>query len=188
MRFDAASVRVAPIREDALYGGVRVGLMGWLGTARCKVQVDMGFGDAVTPGAELRALPTLLPDVPAPQLRVYPRETVVAEKFEALIALGMRNSRMKDYFDLWVLLSRLEPNAELLARAVHAACERRGTSLPSAWPDGLTEKFSTDETKQKQWQAFLRKNRLQAPGLEDVVEELRVALAKPLATARESSS
>ncbi len=104
MRFDADSVTVAPIREQARYDGLRADLLGWLGTARCNVQLDVGFGDAVTPAAQEMDYPTLLADVPAPHLRVYPRETVLAEKLEAMIVLGMRNSRMKDYFDVWVLL------------------------------------------------------------------------------------
>ena len=104
MRFDADSVQVVPIREQARYDGLRADLLGWLGNARCNVQLDVGFGDAVTPAAQEMDYPTLLVDTPAPRLRVYPRETVLAEKLEAMIVLGMRNSRMKEYFDVWMLL------------------------------------------------------------------------------------
>lgn len=184
MQFDAESVQVEAIREEALYDGLRAGLVGWLGTARCKVQLDVGYGDAVTPAAEVKAYPTLLPDVPAPRLRVYPRETVIAEKFEAMASLGIRNSRMKDYFDLWVLLRRDGHDDRLLAQAIHATCERRGTPLPADWPIGLTTEFAGDAAKLVQWRAFLHKNRLEAPALTDVVADLRAALARPLDVAR----
>jgi hypothetical protein len=186
MRFDAESVRVAPIREDALYNGLHVELVGWLGTARSKVRMDVGYGDAVTPATEMRVYPTLLPDVPAPQLRVYPKATVIAEKFEAIVSLGMRNSRMKDYFDLWMLL-RSDPQPDpLLAEAIRATCERRGTPVSADWPIGLTAEFAKDDAKSKQWQAFLRKNGLTATTLEEVVADLRAALARPLEMAREA--
>ncbi|MGH8225371.1 MAG: nucleotidyl transferase AbiEii/AbiGii toxin family protein [Gammaproteobacteria bacterium] len=184
MRFDADSVTVQPIREEALYDGLRASVVGWLGTARCKVQLDVGYGDAVTPAAEVQVYPTLLPGFPAPQLRVYPRETVIAEKFEAIVSLGMRNSRMKDYFDVWVLLRRDGYDGTLLAQAIRATCERRGTPLPAVWPVGLTAEFAGDVAKMAQWQAFLRKNKLDASALTDVVTDLRVALAGPLERAR----
>ena len=96
MAYDPASVKVREIREEASYGGLRVTLHGRLRNARCPVQLDVGYGDAVTPGPEEAVYPTLLDDLPAPRLRV-PRETVVAEKLEAIASLGMTNSRMKDY-------------------------------------------------------------------------------------------
>jgi hypothetical protein len=184
MRFDADSVTVAPIREQARYDGLRADLLGWLGTARCNVQLDVGFGDAVTPAAQEMDYPTLLADVPAPHLRVYPRETVLAEKIEAMIVLGMRNSRMKDYFDVWVLLRQDGFDPAVLAQAIHATCTRRGTALPEGWPTGLADEFAADAAKLAQWQAFLRKNRLDAPALADVIAELRAALAQPLDMAR----
>ncbi len=101
--FDASSVNAAEIWLEANYGGVRVNLMGRLAGARCPVQVDIGFGDAVTPGPEETTYPTLLNDLPAPHLRIYPKYTVIAEKFHAIVQHGMENSRMKDYFDLWIL-------------------------------------------------------------------------------------
>lgn len=100
LRYDAASIRVAEIRENASYAGLRVALAALLGTARCPMQLDVGFGDAVTPGPEEATFPTLLEDLPAPRLRVYPRENVIAEKLEAAVTLDMANSRMKDLFDL----------------------------------------------------------------------------------------
>jgi hypothetical protein len=184
MRFDADSVQVAPIREQARYDGLRADLLGWLGTARCNVQLDVGFGDAVTPAAQEVDYPTLLADVPAPRLRAYPRETVVAEKLEAMIVLGMRNSRMKDYFDVWVLLRQGGFDPALLAQAIHATCTRRETALPAGWPTGLDDEFAADAAKLAQWQAFLRKNQLEAPALAELIGELRAALAQPLDMAR----
>lgn len=184
MRFDAESVQVAVIREQASYDGLRATLLGWLGTARCNVQLDVGFGDAVTPAAQSMDYPVLLADVPAPRLRVYPRETVLAEKLEAIIVLGMRNSRMKDYFDMWVLLRDGGLDIALLAQAIRATCTRRATALPAEWPTGLEDEFAVDPSKVAQWQAFLRKNGLDAPALTEVVRELRTALAIPLDAAR----
>ena len=184
MHFDADSVQVAPIRMQARYDGLRADLLGWLGTARCNVQLDVGFGDAVTPAAQVMDYPTLLPDAPVPRLRVYPRETVLAEKLEAMIVLGMRNSRMKDYFDVCVLLRQGGFDPALLAQAIRATCIRRETALPAGWPTGLDDEFSADAGKQAQWQSFLRRNRLDAPALADVITELQVALAQPLDIAR----
>ena len=180
MRFDADSVQVMPIRKQANYQGRRATLLGFLGNARSSVQLDVGFGDAVTPAVRQMDYPTLLADVPAPRLRVYPRETVVAEKLEAMIVLGMRNSRMKDYFDLWTLLGAGHVDTVLLAQAIQATCSRRGTALLGGWPIGLNDEFAADAAKRAQWQAFLRKNRLDAPALTEVVSELRAALAQPL--------
>jgi len=172
------SLGVTEIREDAKYDGLRVTLRARLGTANCMVQWDIGFGDAVTPGPHESELPTLLDDMPAPRLRVYPRETVFAEKVEALTVLGMINSRMKDYFDLLGLAreGRLEP--EPLGQAIHATFARRGTPLPGHLPMGLSDAFALDRGKQAQWQAFLSRNRLTAPSLEVVVAEV-AAFAMP---------
>ena len=101
--FQPDSVNATAIRKEANYAGVRVTLMGLLDSARCPVQIDVGFGDVVVPGPEDAHYPIILTGMPEPQIRVYPRYTVVAEKLEALVSLGMLNSRMKDFFDLWVL-------------------------------------------------------------------------------------
>lgn len=124
--FDPASVATEEIRKEAGYGGVRVTIAGELAKARCKTQIDVGFGDAVTPGPVDSVYPVLLNDLPAPRLRVYPTYTVVAEKLHAIALLGMTNSRVKDYFDLSVLLERETLDADLLAQAIKATFERRG--------------------------------------------------------------
>ncbi len=170
--FNPESVRTTELRTTADYGGVRVELNATLDGARLALQVDVGFGDAVTPAAETITYPTLLDDLPAPQLRVYPRETVFAEKLEAIVKLGTLNTRLKDYFDLLALARENAMDAELLAQAIAATFERRRTPLPDSLPIGLTAAYSQDASKQTQWQAFLRKNRLQAPTLPEVVAAL----------------
>lgn len=185
MVFDAASIRIEEIREQAGYGGLRVRLVGLLGKSRCSVQLDVGYGDAVTPGPDEIVYPTLLDDQPAPRLRAYPRVTVVAEKLEAMVSLGMASTRMKDYFDVLALAREGALDVGSLADAIAATFARRGTALPSSVPLGLSEEFARDATKLKQWQAFLRKNRLEAPALELVVAEVRDFLVEPMRLARE---
>lgn len=184
MEYDPASITIVEIREDARYGGLRVRLHGRLGNARCTVQLDVGYGDAVTPGPEEAVYPTLLDDQPPPRLRVYPRATVVAEKLEAMVSLGMANSRMKDYFDLRALAREGVLDARLLRDAIAATFQRRGTALPVNVPLGLSDEFARDATKRAQWKAFLGKNRLDAPTLDEVIVEIRDFVAEPLRLAR----
>lgn len=171
--FDAASVQGAVIRKEAGYGGVRIDLRATLDGARIALQVDIGFGDIVTPEAEAISYPVLLNDFPAPQLRSYSKYTVVAEKFHAVCLLGMANTRMKDYFDLWVLMTEGTLDPTVLRSAIAATFERRKLAIPSGIPTGLSDGFSADATKQAQWTAFLKKNRLDALGLVGVVTRLR---------------
>ena len=145
--FDPASVRVEVIRKDAGYGGVRVTLNSQLANARCVAQVDVGFGDAVTPGPSDAVYPVLLDDLPAPHLRTYPVYTVIAEKLRAVVVLGMVNSRLKDYLDLVVMLEREALDAATLALAIAATFQRRGTGLPAAVPVGLSDEFANDATR-----------------------------------------
>ncbi|RZJ59228.1 MAG: nucleotidyl transferase AbiEii/AbiGii toxin family protein [Acidovorax sp.] len=173
LAFDASSVKASVIRKEAGYGGVRVDLHATLDGARIVLQVDIGFGDAVTPAPEPVSYPVLLQGLPAPQLRAYPKYTVVAEKFHAVCLLGMANTRMKDYFDLWVLLTEGALDAAQLQRAVEATFIRRKLALPKTVPTGLSDAFAQDAAKQRQWAAFLKKNRLQAEDLGDIVALLR---------------
>lgn len=173
--FDPASVKGSVIRKDAGYGGVRIDLQAKLDAARIVLQVDIGFGDAVTPAPESVRYPVLLDDLPAPLLRSYPKYTVVAEKFHAVCLLGMANTRMKDYFDLWVLLTEGGLDAAELRRAVEATFSRRQLAIPDTIPSGLSDAFAQDGAKQAQWAAFLNKNRLQPLDLIEVVGLLRNA-------------
>lgn len=178
--FDPASVTVEEIRKEAGYGGVRVIITGELAKARCKTQIDVGFGDAVTPAPVDSVYPVLLDDLPAPKLRAYPTYTVISEKLHAIALLGMTNSRLKDYFDLSVLLERETLDAGVLAQAIQATFERRGTSVPHAAPVGLTDEFAHDASRQLLWLAFLKKNALPPAPLPAIVDRLRTALAPAL--------
>ena len=173
LRFELGSIQIEPIREEAAYEGLRARLVAYLGGARCHVQWDVGFGDAVTPGPQDMDCPVMLDEFPPPRLRVYPRETVFAEKLEAIATLGIANSRMKDYFDLLALMREQAMAPATLADAIRATFQRRGTAPPEGVPFGLTDAFASDAQKQSQWAAFQRRNRLAAPALAAVVAELR---------------
>lgn len=177
--FDVASVRADAIREDNTYGGTRINLVARIGSARCSLQIDVGFGDAVTPEAQRVVFPTLLNDFPAPTLRVYPVYTVIAEKYQAMVMLGMANSRMKDFYDLAVIARRTELDGETLAGAIAATFARRSTALPTVRPVALTRQFSEDNAKVRQWHAFLTKNRLVSSSLPDTVSLLSLLLWPP---------
>lgn len=175
--FDPATVSVEEIRKDAEgYAGARVLITGEIAKARCKTQIDIGFGDAVTPGPVDAVYPVLIEDLPAPRLRTYPVYTVVSEKLHAIALLGMTNSRLKDYLDIWVLLDREALNAHTLARAIAATFVRRGTAVPAALPIGLTDEFAADPSRQALWLAFLKKNQLAVTPLVEVVTTLRTKL------------
>ena len=178
--FDPASVVAEEIRRDAAYSGTRIFIGGELDKARCKTQIDIGFGDAVTPGPVDATYPVILDDLPAPRLRTYTAYTVVAEKLHAIALLGMTNSRMKDYLDLSVLLEREALDTDLLAQAIRATFERRGMAVPAELPTGLTDEFSSDQTREKLWHAFIRKNELAPQPLRAIVSRLRVALEPAL--------
>lgn len=178
--FQAETVQATEIRKEANYAGVRVTLTGLLDGARCPVQIDIGFGDAVVPGPEESPYPVILEGTPRPYLRVYPQYSVIAEKLEAITSLGMLNTRMKDYFDLWVLARHAEIDRAILARAIRATFERRGTAMPVDPPLGLSDEFAHDEKKIQQWRAFQRKNRLDSVPLSEVVAALRQFLVPTL--------
>jgi hypothetical protein len=167
--FDPESVRADAIREANAYGGTRMHLVARIGSARCTLQIDIGFGDAVTPAAETVAFPTLFQDFQAPVLRVYPVYTVIAEKYHAMVMLGQANSRMKDFYDLAVIGRRTELHGATLVSAISATFARRRTDLPTERPLALTRQFSEDPAKVRQWQAFLSKNRITASTLADTV-------------------
>ncbi|CAN5448784.1 nucleotidyl transferase AbiEii/AbiGii toxin family protein [soil metagenome] len=180
MVFDAASVTAGTIKEDQEYEGVRVGCVARLGQARVDVQVDIGFGDAVTPGPVAVRYPALL-DLPTAELNVYPTDTVIAEKFQAMTVLGIANSRMKDFFDLWVLAQSYSFDGPVLADAIRATFARRQTLLPTEPPLALTAEFGADRAKVTQWLAFLKKSRLNVEGatLSRVCEFLAMFLMAP---------
>ncbi len=157
--FDIAGLEAAPIREDLEYGGVRVRTQATIAAARIPIQIDVGFGDAITPGPIEIDYPALL-DAPAPHLRAYPIETVVAEKFHALATRGITNSRLKDYYDLWLIAETFELDRAPLAAAVRQTFARRETALPQEKPTGLSEAYV--DTWGDQWRTFLNRERMAA--------------------------
>jgi len=171
--FDPDSVRAEEIREDNAYGGIRVRLIGRLGKAKVPIQIDVGAGDMVTPAPESSVFPALL-DFPAPHIRSYSVYTVVAEKFEAMVKLGITNSRMKDFYDLWFLSQRFKFDGTTLRATIEATFSRRQTNLPLA-PEPFTDTIANDAIKQAQWSAFLRRNGLTGASAQfvDVVAILR---------------
>lgn len=187
LEFLADNLRAIEIRENQEYQGVRVLFEAQLENAVIPIQIDIGYGDAVTPAAEDIIYPTVL-DFAPPKLRAYPIYTVVAEKFQAMVWLGIANSRMKDFYDIWIVMQKFSFDGHLLAKAIAATFERRNTPLPTVAPLALTQAFASDKMKQTQWKAFLQKNKLSADNLTltDIITILHEFLMPPtLASAKE---
>lgn len=155
--FDAAKLTGVPIREDIEYGGVRVQTQAIIDGARIPIQIDIGFGDVITPEPVEIDYPVLL-DSPAPHLRAYPVETVVAEKFNAMVTLGIANSRLKDFYDLWLISRIFGFDRSVLLSAVQRTFERRETPMPVDTPTGLTEQYA--EQWDARWQTFLKREHM----------------------------
>jgi predicted nucleotidyltransferase component of viral defense system len=183
--FDSNSILVSEIRKEAGYAGARVIINAEIANARCKTQIDIGFGDAVTPAAVDAIYPVLLADFPAPRIKTYSVYTVIAEKLHAIALLGMTNSRLKDYWDLKVIFERETIDNQLLATAIHATFQRRNMQVPKNLPTGLTDEFANDQTRQAMWRAFQSKNNLSQQPLTEVVKSLRLNLESALQLASE---
>jgi predicted nucleotidyltransferase component of viral defense system len=181
--FDHAALRIEQIRENLKYGGVRLRTIATLAGARVAVVIDIGFGDAVEPGLEQIDYPALL-DFPSPKLLAYARETVVAEKVQAMVSLGQANTRLKDYYDVWVLAKSHAFDRGRLSAALTATFARRDTALPKAAAEFLIEDFGRDDRKQRQWAAFVADLPDAPRDLLQVVLELRAFLEPHLATAK----
>lgn len=180
--FDGEGLRLAPIREGDDYGGTRLRTTATLAGARVPVVVDIAFGDSVAPGLEEIDYPVLL-DQLAPRLLAYAPETVIAEKLQAMVALGRANSRMKDFYDVWSLAARGDgQDADRLLAAIRATFARRRTPIPETLPDALTDAFARDPAKQRQWAAFAA-DIADAPGDLAVVIAALAAFAEPLLAA-----
>jgi len=184
LEFEAGSVSANPIRDPEEYHGVRIHLDAVLDTARIRLQIDIGVGDVVTPPASLATLPSILSDFSRPRVKVYPPETMVAEKLHAMVRLGIANSRMKDFFDVYVLAHTRDFDESLLTKAVTRTFKRRRTVIPEE-PFALTAEFFSDASKQAQWRAFLTKSGMEAPvAFTEVGGNLRAFLAPVLTSAR----
>ena len=189
VNFDPRSVKCEDIRTQDEYAGIRVKLRATLGKAVVPLQVDVGFGDAMPVAPEEITFPVLL-GMTAPKLRAYARETVVAEKLEAIVKLGMLNTRFKDYFDLYYLAQNFSFQGDLLVKSIAATFERRGTAFPVGLPAGLTPTFGDDPAKTRGWQAFWLKTGLktECPALANVIELLVKFLERPLEAAAKKES
>lgn len=169
LSFDIEGLTASPIREEMEYGGIRLKTIAFLERSRIAVVIDIAFGDALADAARPLIYPSLL-DMEKPEIRAYPPASVIAEKFQAMVALGVANGRMKDYFDLWAIPKALEiPEAELDA-AIKATFERRKTAIPTERPPGLSAAMIEDSTKQAQWRAYAASLGLEQLALEEVVE------------------
>ena len=193
LRFDATTIAARTIREDNIYGGVRVTLICFLDKARIPLQIDVGYGDAVTPEPLRIDFPVLLA-LPAPRLRAYAQETVIAEKLSAIVSLDLDNSRMKDFFDLWILGKRFAFEGAKLAEAIAATFARRRLDIPTLPPPGLSTAFYLNAAKQTQWRAFIKQSvspELQALTLEEAapfVAEFLLPILTALSEKRELRS
>ncbi|WP_303703199.1 nucleotidyl transferase AbiEii/AbiGii toxin family protein [Brevundimonas naejangsanensis] len=169
--FDLDALAATAIREEMEYGGTRLKTSAYLEKTRIPVTIDIGFGDAMADATQQLDYPTLL-DLPAPNVRAYPPATVIAEKFQAMVALGVLNGRMKDYYDLWAIPRALTIAADDLDAAITATFERRQTAIPTERPPGLSAEMVDDETKQRQWRAYAASVELENVSLESIIDKV----------------
>ena len=179
LTFDSQTVRSVLLKGNTNYQGVRVKLLGYLGKAQVSIQIDLGFGDIVSPAPIMLEYPTIL-QMPAPNIRGYTPDSVVAEKLQALVYLGKINSRMKDFYDLWVLAKQFEFDGQRLQDAISATFRTRSTGLPKETPTGLGDSFAIEN--QAQWQAFIQRTNLESvPGsFSDISQVLNSFLIPPM--------
>ncbi|EGF93821.1 hypothetical protein ABI_00530 [Asticcacaulis biprosthecium C19] len=171
LRFDTDALRATAIREQGEYGGVRLTTTAYLGNTRIPITLDIGFGDALADPTQFIDYPTLLGSAP-PRVRAYPPATVVAEKFQAMVSLGVVNTRMKDYYDLWTIPKVMPIAADDLDAAIQATFNRRQTDIPTTRPPGLSEEFYNDAGKQRQWAAYARSINLDDIALGEVISAI----------------
>jgi predicted nucleotidyltransferase component of viral defense system len=171
IEFDLDALKANPIREEMEYGGTRLKTFAYLERTRIPVTIDIGFGDALAHPSHELTYPTLL-DLPPPDIRAYPPATVIAEKFQAMVQLGIANGRMKDYYDLWAMPQALDVSDDELDAAIAATFARRGTEIPIDRPPGLSEEMAQDGTKQGQWAAYAESIDLEKVSLEEVIETI----------------
>jgi hypothetical protein len=178
--FDTASITAEPIRDGSEYDGLRVHIRARLGVSDIAVQIDVGFGNAIVPGPEETEVRTMLGD-PPPRILAYPRESVVAEKLNAMVTLGERNSRYKDFYDLHAMANAFEFDRDTLVRAVRATFQRRRTPLVAALPAALTPTFYASADRLRQWRAYVTRNDLMgAPNDFQAVGELLTRFLQPV--------
>lgn len=157
IRFEVEELEAVKIKEGQKYEGVRLSLPAYLEKTRIAVQIDVGFGDAITPEPSRQSFPVVLDGSQAPVLLTYPKETVVAEKFQAMVSLGIQNIRMKDFYDVYLLSETMSFEGELLCQALLATFARRETPIPETQPMAFTPEFAEEGLKIQQWNAFSRR-------------------------------
>lgn len=174
LTFDRENVTATPIREESVYDGVRMVVRVALGTMLIRLQVDVGFGNQIVPEPQPSEFPALLAEH-GPVIRLYSPETVIAEKFNAMVLLGMANSRMKDYFDIWMLSRNFIIEEKVLREAIRQTFAKRQTALPETEPIGLSDEFASNESKRRQWQGFVLRRRKQdtLPDLTEILSAIR---------------
>lgn len=178
--FDTKTITAAPIRDDSEYGGLRIAIKARLGNSDIPIQVDIGFGNAIVPGPEEREIRTMLGD-PPPRILSYPPESVVAEKLHAMVTLGERNSRLKDFYDIHAMAAAFTFERSTLAQAVRATFERRATPVAADLPVALTAAFYASEPRLAQWRAYVTRNSLTgAPADFPQVGELLTSFLRPI--------
>lgn len=169
--FDLSSITANEIKKGYLYPGVRIVFRAIIGGACVPMQFDIGFGDSVFPQSEVLEYPVLLDGLP-PQIRIYPRYTIIAEKFQVMVYRGLLNSRLKDYYDIWMLTVHFDFDLQILQSSIERTFRRRGTPIPSYLPEALSDVFAEDGNRQIQWKAFLKRSGVEAIGLLSVVSRL----------------
>ena len=182
--YEIEGMTVEPIRKDQQDGGVRVKTTASLGKTRIPVRIDIGFGDIITPSAHELEFPPLLSSK-GPRVLAYPKETVVAEKLQAIVALGRANSRMKDFYDLLALSRLFCFDGQILTMSIRATFDQRMTAIPTNMPEGFGNAFIEDLDKQRQWRAFVRREPLliDAPSLKESIREITSFMLPPLKAA-----
>lgn len=178
--FDGASLTAAPIREDQVYGGMRLKTVAHLEKTRIPITIDVGFGDALGNPDYTLDYGSLL-DFPSASVRAYSPEAVIAEKFQAVVALGIINGRMKDYYDLWALPKAVDLDLDNLQASIEKTFERRQTAVPKERPPGLSQEFAIDATKSAQWRAYSEATEIEGLSLAQVVDDIWTML-EPICT------
>ena len=186
LQFGPESIKLTPIQEGQAQHGYRIQLIVYLGKGRIPVQVDVGVGDVVTPGPESIEFPTLLDAFPAPRLKAYPQEVTIAEKTHAMIDKGLKNSRMKDFYDVWMLSQHYAFDGVRLTTALRNTFEAKGRTIPNHILP-LSSAFAKDDEKRRQWQAFINRNELEAPTWSKTISLLHDFLTLPLQAVRQKN-
>lgn len=176
LEFDTGALTASTIREETEYGGIRLKTNAYLERTRIPITLDIAFGDALTDASQTLDYPSLL-DMERPSIRAYPPTQVIAEKFQAVVALGLANGRMKDFYDLWAIPKAMPVAEQELAAAIAATFERRATPIPIECPAGLSAAMAVDAAAQQRWRAYMESLELPVPEFAGVLDDIWTLLA-----------